>query len=156
MNSRLPRLPVWVAFAGGVLVLFAVPDGSPVGELLAPCLASHWARFGAFAAVAAVPCFAWRFRTWAFCSAALAFAVLCALPNVLFHWPPASQEMAVSALFGIAAGILLGLNLRFLRHPAGAVPIPGQDRAVLSKSIAVRRYQKRAASLAHAVREEES
>jgi VanZ family protein len=80
---------------------------------------SRWAHFFAYVLVAAIPVAAWRYRRdVAFCLIPVILSI--AFESLQTHIPGSVIRMQnISAdLFGTAAGILLGLNIRMMRNSA--------------------------------------
>lgn len=138
------------------MVLSAVPDSSRLGIVLAPHFANPWVLFLTYTAVAVLPSVAWRVRTWLLSCLVLACAVVCGLPHILFGWALSPAERIIPDLFGIAAGVLLGLNLRMFVHPIRPVSsgkekkepsviisrgAPPESRAPLALHDAIRKEQ---------------
>ena len=116
-NTRLRYL--WCVLAGAVLVVAAMPGGSWLYQRDGLPEWIRWVHFLAYAAVSAIPVAAWRRKTTVLLSfGALALGMILEgiQPLILgFHGRP---QNLLADLFGIGAGILLGLNLRVMRHSA--------------------------------------
>ena len=121
MNKQRRLCYVWGVLACGVLFISALPGISRLGQITAPYVANHWVRFLVYAAVASIPCAAWRTRRCALCCLlAAGFSVVCGLVHAIASRPADAMENIVPDLFGVTAGVLLGLNLRFIRNSAEA------------------------------------
>lgn len=99
-----------------------IPDNTRLGIFFARHLTNPWVLFLACAAIAALPSMTWSFRTWLLSCLALFCALLCGIPHFFFGWPGGATQRIIPDLFGIAAGVLLGLNLQMFLSPVGAVP----------------------------------
>jgi hypothetical protein len=121
MNNRHRSYYVWGVLAGGVMFISVLPSGSWLGQVTAPYCANPWVRFLAYAAVAAIPYAAWRMRWGILCSLlAAGFSVAYGLFHTIGGGPAGAMQNIPPDLFGVAAGVLLGLNLRFIRNSAEA------------------------------------
>jgi hypothetical protein len=98
-----------------------MPGGSAIYQDVALFDSSRWVHFLAYAAVSAIPVAAWRRRNTVLLS--LGGPVLGMILEALqpfisgFHGRP---QNILADLFGVGAGILLGLNLRMMRNSANA------------------------------------
>ena len=114
-NNRLFYL--WCVLTGGVILISVFPGGSLIDHFLAAYDSNRWAHFLAYAPVATIPVAVWKSRTRILCG------LIPALVNIALelwqsHMPgPMVRTQNVPAdLFGIAAGVLLGLNIRMMRN----------------------------------------
>jgi hypothetical protein len=85
-------------------------------HLLIPYNSNHWLHFILYAIIATIPVVAWR--RWSIILSSLAAALLVVAVGSLQAFLPGHltrPQPALPDLFGIAAGILLGLNLRAMR-----------------------------------------
>lgn len=116
MNKDLRLLCIWGALAVGVLVVSVLPSATSFDPFSAAYWTDKWTHFLAYALVTSIPCTASRTkRSVLFCLAVVAFCALCELLSTMAGRPAHGPENVVSDFFGIAAGILLGLNLRYSR-----------------------------------------
>jgi hypothetical protein len=116
-NNRLAYL--WGLSIGGVFLISILRGGNWNYHSIAAFDSSRWVHFLAYALVAAIPVAAWTYRRdVAFGLVPVMMSV--ALESLQAHVPgPIIQPHNVSAdLFGVAAGILLGLNFRMMRNSA--------------------------------------
>lgn len=120
MNNRLRLSCMWCVLAGGILLMSVLPGRNWFYQILAPYYANDWARFFVYAAAASIPCVAWhKKRRVLYCLAIISF-------GVVFEFLRATAglggqpDVVFSDLFGIAAGILFGLNLRLMSVSLGA------------------------------------
>lgn len=103
---------VWALLVAGALfisilgnVLFTSPP------------ANRWLHFLAYAAVTSVPCAIWRTKgTIVFSLAIVGCCVMSGTAVAIWNWHGVRLESTVSDFFGIAAGVLLGVNLRLARN----------------------------------------
>jgi hypothetical protein len=110
---------LWCLFLSGILLTSILRGSNWNYPLVATFDSSRWAHFLAYALLAATPVAAWRYRRdVAFCLVPVVMSV--ALESFQAHTPgPNFHFQNVAAdIFGVAAGILLGLNLRLMRGSA--------------------------------------
>ena len=125
-NNRLFYL--WCVLTGGLVVISVLPARNSSYYFLALYDSNRWANFLAYALVAAIPIAAWKHRT-SMCLSLIPAIISIALELWQKHVPgPIVRTQNVPAdLFGIAAGILLGLNFRVMRKSAPSFDITGSD-----------------------------
>lgn len=129
MNNHLRLRYVWAVLAAGVLFFSALSGASWLGQVTVPYCPSRWIHFLVYAAVTSIPCTAWcKKRSVLFCLSVVAFSAVCELLLAIAGRPARGLENAVSDFFGIAAGVLLGLNLRLSRSSAGMVSGMSQEK----------------------------
>jgi hypothetical protein len=115
MNNRLRLRSPWDVLAGGVLIMSVLLGGSWLGQVTAPYCPNRWIHFLVYAAVTSIPCAAWRTKRGVLCSlSVIGFSVVCGFFLAIAGRPENGLENVFSDLFGIAAGVLLGLNLRLM------------------------------------------
>jgi len=116
-NGRLFYL--WCVFIGGILLVSILPASSWIYRSIAGFDSNRWVHFLAYALAASIPVAAWKRRK----------NILLSLIPVLMSTALEAVQAAISEpivrtqnvpadLFGIAAGILLGLNIRTMRKTA--------------------------------------
>jgi hypothetical protein len=116
-KNRLVYL--WCLSLGGILSTSILRGSSWYFHSIAAIDSSRWAHFLVYALVSTIPVAAWRYRRdVAFCLVPVLMSV--ALESLQAHTPgPVAHIHNVSAdIFGIAAGILLGLNLHIMHNSA--------------------------------------
>lgn len=116
-NKRLVYL--WCLLICGIFLISILRGSSSSYDLIATFDSSRWVHFLIYASIAAIPVAAWRYRRdVAFCLVTVIVSV--ALELLQAHTPRLNaQTHNISAdMFGIAAGILLGLNLRLMKNSA--------------------------------------
>ena len=115
MINRLWLRCVWAALVVGALLI------SFFGNVLftsAP--ANRWLHFLVYAAVTSIPCAVWRTKSAVvFSLAIVGCSVMSGTGVAMWNWHGVRVESTVSDFFGIAAGVLLGLNLRLSRNASG-------------------------------------
>ncbi len=115
MINRLWLRCVWAALVVGALLI------SFFGNVLftsAP--ANRWLHFLVYAAVTSIPCAIWRSKgAIVFSLAIVGCCVMSGTAVAIWNWHGVRAESTVSDFFGIAAGVLLGANLRFSRNASG-------------------------------------
>ena len=117
MNNG-PRLrATWAVLAVGALVISILGDGN---ALIPSQPINRWLHFLVCAAATAIPCAAWRTKkAVVFSLAIVACSVMGGIALAIGSWSVLRAESVVSDLFGIAAGVLLGVNLRLSRKALG-------------------------------------
>ena len=131
MNNHLRLRSAWDVLAGGVLIMSALLGGSWLGQVIVPYCPNRWVHFLVYAAVTSIPCAAWRTKRGVLCSlSVIGFSVVCGFFLAIACRQENGLENVFSDLFGIAAGVLLGLNLRLMggsannrRHDTQAAPV---------------------------------
>jgi hypothetical protein len=113
-SSRLQQL--WGLLVGTIVLVSLLPCLGIHTDLLGAYLNGHWVRFSAYVAVSFLPVVAWRRNRGVAISMGMAalgtgLEIVCAIVEVR---APEIQYIAINAL-GVAAGILLGLNILTLR-----------------------------------------
>ena len=107
---------LWGVIVVAIVVVSLFPRSGIQASFLGANLNRHWVEFLAYVAVSILPLLAWRRR--AGLTISIGMAVLAAgleiIRALLEGRSPGIQYIAVSS-FGIAAGILLGLNILTLR-----------------------------------------
>jgi hypothetical protein len=107
---------VWYVFVVAIALIAILPDANWIYRAMAAYDSNRWVHFLEYAMIAAIPVGAWGRRT----DVAISFipVFLCIVFEVLhMHIPgPIARTSNISAdLFGVAAGILLGMNIRLIR-----------------------------------------
>ncbi len=116
-NKRLAYL--WCFLIGGIFLISILRGSNWNYHSIAVYDSSRWAHFLAYVLVAAIPVVAWKYRRdVAFCLVPVVMNI--AFESLLAHLPGSVvRAQNISAdLFGTAAGILLGLNIRVMRNSA--------------------------------------
>jgi len=134
MTTKLRFRLAWGALAFGILFMSLLPGRSGLYHILSAYYASDWTRFLVFAAAASVPCAAWRTRKRVlYALLVVVLSVVLEALRAIHTGPVVHPELIPSDLFGIAAGVLLGLNLRLMNSSAGAeAGLPeGQRRSTI-------------------------
>ncbi len=116
--SRNTLRAVWCALLGAALVVINLPgEGWPYAAIT-EYATNHWVHFLVYAVIVAIPVTIWR-RKYRFMLSLVAVLLVIALGS-LQTFIPGHQNRSQNAmpdLFGVAAGVLLGLNLRMMRQP---------------------------------------
>jgi len=110
---------LWCVLVGGILLVSILPAGSWIYRSIAGFDSNRWVHFLAYALAASIPVAAWKRRK----------NILLSLIPVLMSTALEAVQAAISEpivrtqnvpadLFGIAAGILLGLNIRTMHKTA--------------------------------------
>ena len=112
-NTRLRYL--WCVLAGGILLYSLLPGSSWVYRVIATYDSNRWVHFVVYSAVAALPVAVCR--RWPKLILALLIAGVCIaleLTQAYISSPIGRRQNVAADLFGVAAGILLGSNIRKL------------------------------------------
>lgn len=129
MNNRLRLGFAWGVLAGAALFISVLPGGRWLGQVTAAYFPARWVHFLVYAAVTSIPCAAWRTKKIVLVGLSfIGLSVACDLLLTLAARPGRSLENVFSDLFGIAAGVLFGLNLRLSRNSAKTVAGMTQDK----------------------------
>lgn len=130
MNNRLRLCSPWDVLVGGVLIMSLLLGGSWLGQAIAPYCPSRWVDFLVYAAVTSIICSARRTKMGVLCSlSAIGCSAVCGFFLAIACRQQNGLENVFSDLFGIAAGVLLGWNLRLMgsssnrRHETQAAPV---------------------------------
>jgi len=126
MSSRNLLRVVWCSMLGAALVFSNLPTkGSPYEEI-SVYSSNHWFHFILYAAIVAIPVTMWK-RKYRFMLSLVAVLLVIALGSLQTFIPGHfnRSQNAMPDLFGVAAGVLLGLNLRMIRDPR---PIAGRSK----------------------------
>ncbi|MDR3573729.1 MAG: hypothetical protein P4L50_07705 [Anaerolineaceae bacterium] len=129
-SNRLVYL--WCALIGGIALSAILPTNSQIYKSFADYDSNRWCHFLAYTSVVAMP-FVLRKRKQGFL---LFFVppVFCIVLEMLHAYIPGLADRVQNTqadLFGAAAGVLLGLNLRVMRNatkPIGNVTTTPSDR----------------------------
>jgi hypothetical protein len=130
MINRLWLRCVWALLVAGALLI------SFLGNVLfTSSPANRWLHFLVYAAVTSIPCAVWRGKgAVVFSLAIVACCVMSGAAIAIGNWHGVRAESSVSDFFGIAAGVLLGMNLRLSRNASGKNTTP--DATQKSKAFA--------------------
>jgi len=133
MLTKNRLLYLWCALTVGIVFIAILPGGNSIYQLLAAYDANRWVHFLAYAWVVAIPVAAWRRAASILLSLVPAIFAI-ALEAVQAHIPgPIVRTSNIPAdLFGVAAGVLLGLNLRMMRNSA---KLPGREPSDSPRSV---------------------
>jgi hypothetical protein len=132
MTTNTGLRSVWCVLTGIVLVVAAMPSGSAIYQGIVSLDSSRWVHFLAYAVVSAIPVAAWRRRSavlLSLCGVAIGMLLEGLQPLISgFHGRPLNL---LADVFGVGAGILLGLNLRMMRTSPDSAQVssevlPGQ------------------------------
>ena len=106
----------WFGLVISVLLVTNLPGRSWLYHAMFPYNSNHWLHFITYAVIATIPVVAWR-RWSIILSSLVAILLVVALGSLQAFLPGhmTRPQPAMPDLFGIAAGILLGLNLRMMR-----------------------------------------
>jgi len=94
---------VWIAF---------LPVDSSIHRFAVQYDSNRWLRFLVYASISAIPVSSWRYRGTILASIAVPVLGMC----IELWQAHAGQSVSISPdLFGVAAGILFGMNIRVMR-----------------------------------------
>ena len=109
---------IWCVLILAIVWIAVLPSDSLVHHLAVEYDSNRWLRFLAYASIVAIPVSSWRTRT------RIAISVMPALIGMGLevwqthvHGAFGRSENVTPDLFGIAAGVLFGLNIRMMRKP---------------------------------------
>ena len=127
-NNRLFSL--WCVLAGGILLVSTLPGSTSIYQFIAPFDANRWIHFFAYASIAAIPVAGWRSKSNVLLSFILPILSI-VLELVQSHLPgsPVRGQNVPADLFGMAAGILLGWNIRTIRNSARSLGSINSDES---------------------------
>lgn len=110
---------LWCVLIAGVLLLSTPSAARWIDYRLGVNNLNSWAHFLAYAAVSTIPVAAWRQRTnQLICLVVVLIGIAFELTPTFVPGAVNRSQNAIAELFGVGAGILLGLNLRML-HTSG-------------------------------------
>jgi putative effector of murein hydrolase len=109
---------VWCCLLCAALILSNLPGAGWPYESISQFSSNHWFHFLLYATIVAVPVTLWK-RKYRFMLSLVAVLVVIALGSIQTFVPGHANrsQNAMPDLFGVAAGALLGLNLRMHRSP---------------------------------------
>lgn len=130
-GNRLVYL--WCMLGGGIILAAIVPDNSLIYKFIADYDSNRWCHFLVYASVLAIPFAGWKHKQ------SFLFSFIPPIIGIIFellrsHVAGAAvhAQNVEADLFGIAGGILLGLNLRVMRNsstPLDSVNTNDSDRS---------------------------
>jgi hypothetical protein len=110
---------VWCVLVGGIFLASILPGDSSVYQFISVYDTNRWVHFLGYASIAAIPVAKWKPR------ARVLLSLLPALISIALEVLQTHDSAPVSFLqnvpadfFGLAAGILLGMNLRVMHNSA--------------------------------------
>ncbi len=114
---------IWCVLILVIVWIAVLPSDSMVHHLAVQYDSNRWLRFLAYASIVAIPVSLWRTRS------AIAISFIPALIGMVLEMWQAHVHGAVGRpdnitpdLFGFAAGVLFGLNMRVMRKSAKSSP----------------------------------
>lgn len=123
---------LWCVLIGGIFFMSILPGNSSIYQVVATHGLNRWVHFLAYGAVASIPVAAWRRRGTILFS--LFIVMLGTVLESLQAFVPgltARTRILLADLFGVAAGILLGLNVRVMfnsaKSPDNLDPAPSRS-----------------------------
>jgi hypothetical protein len=124
---------LWCTLAGGIALVAILNGNSLIYQSIAEYDSNRWIHFLTYASLVAIPFAVWKHK-WSLLFSFIPPILGIMLESLQSHVPSATvhAQNIPADLFGVAAGILLGLNLRAMHSPAkptdsaGSAP-PGSD-----------------------------
>lgn len=125
MSRRHLLRILWCFLLGAALILSMLPSQGWPYDTIAGYSSNHWFHFLLYTVIVAIPVTLWK-RKYRFMLSLVAVLLVIALGSLQTFIPGHSNRSlnAMPDLFGVAAGVLLGLNLRMLRAPQAASAPP--------------------------------
>lgn len=113
MANKLRSCYAWSVLVGGIMFMSLLPCRSWLYQVLSAYYASDWTRFLVYAAAASIPCAAWRTkRRMLYALLVVILSIVTEVLRAMASGPSVHPELIPADLLGMAAGVLLGLNLR--------------------------------------------
>ncbi len=117
INSLLRYL--WFALMVGILCMLILRGSSHASQVVVAYDSSRWGHFLLYGMVVAIPFAVIRKRTGLWLPLSIVLATIVAeFAQTLVQTSSARAATVLPEMFGLGAGILLGLNLRKIRTPA--------------------------------------
>ncbi len=109
---------LWGILLGAALILSNLPGSGWPDATISAYVSNHWFHFLLYATIVAIPVTVWK-KKYRLMLSLLAVLLVIALGSVQTFVPGHTNrsQNAMPDLFGVAAGVLLGLNLRMIRDP---------------------------------------
>jgi hypothetical protein len=119
VNSQSLLRYAWYVLVGGMLLICCLPARGWLYQFMVPYYESMWARFFVYTFATSIPFVVWLRRDYIVYSFGLVvLAAVFEILGVLAVGRGGHQVDVLAELYGIVAGILLGLNLRRMRASA--------------------------------------
>jgi hypothetical protein len=110
-------LYLWCLVIGGIISVSILHSSRPLYQHLAIYGSNRWVHFVAYALILTIPIGVWQRKSSMFFSFIPAFiGITLELFRAGYPWSAEIAQTIPADLFGVAAGILLGLNIRTMRH----------------------------------------
>jgi hypothetical protein len=116
MLTKKTLFLIWCVLILAIIWIAVLPSDNLIHHLAVEYDSNRWLRFLAYASIVAIPVSSWRTRV------GIASSLIPALIGMVFElWPVhvaghmGRPENVTPDLFGFAAGILFGLNIRVMR-----------------------------------------
>jgi hypothetical protein len=120
---------LWYCLIGCVTIAFALPGLTLHGPRFAENVDDTWVHFLLYMALAALPLLGWRMREGIVLASGMALlSVVLQVVHGFVSGRGTDTHCTTINLLGVAAGVLLGLNIRALRASAKDRPILLVDR----------------------------
>ena len=132
MLTKMRLRYFWYVLIFGILLMSILPGSSSIYPVVAAYDTNRWIHFLVYATVASLPTVAWKRRMSLLLPMAVIGLCIALEPlRTLIPGPIVRPQNVLADLFGVVAGILLGLNLRRMRTSANsdnnAIPDPSRS-----------------------------
>ena len=119
MLTKMRLRYFWYVLIFGILLMSILPGSSSIYPVVAAYDTNRWIHFLVYATVASLPTAAWKRRISILLPMAVIGLCIALEPlRTLIPGPIVRPQNVLADLFGVVAGILLGLNLRRMRTSA--------------------------------------
>ena len=132
MLTKMRLRYFWYVLIFGILLMSILPGSSSIYPVVAAYDTNRWIHFLVYATVASLPTVVWKRRISILLPMAVIGLCIALEPlRTLIPGPIVRPQNVLADLFGVVAGILLGLNLRRMRTSANsdnnAIPDPSRS-----------------------------
>ncbi len=119
---------MWCLLICGVLLLSTPYEANRLDHFIGINNMNSWAHFLAYAVVSTIPVAAWKHKTDQLLSLILSLVgITLELTPVFIQGAIMRPQNASADMFGVGAGILLGLNLRMMSNSVKPINEAGQN-----------------------------
>jgi len=116
VNSQSLLRYIWCLLVAGILLISCLPARGWLYQFLVPYFETTWTRFFIYSVVTSIPFVVWLDRKHVIYSFMVGLLAAAAeILSAIGLGKGGHQVDILPELFGVAAGILLGLNLRRMR-----------------------------------------
>jgi hypothetical protein len=119
---------LWYVLICGIFMMSIIPGSNSIYRVVVTYDANRWIHFLVYATVATLPAVAWKRRySILFPMAVIGLCIALEPLQTFISGPIVRPKNVLADVFGVSAGILLGLNLRRLRTSARSDNNPNPD-----------------------------